>query len=101
MQNNSYDCGVFVCFYAKQLSMLKTIDKIDTANMNGFRTQMLRNILESHKPSSTSESADSAQNSQISAEITVSYSCHHKFIFSPSNAYDSSVNFIKLFIAIC
>ncbi|CAG5073519.1 Protein of unknown function, partial [Cotesia congregata] len=70
MQNNSYDCGVFVCFYAKQLSMLKTIPKINTANMNRFRTQMLRNILESHKSSSTSESANSAQNSQISAEMT-------------------------------
>ncbi|CAD6225163.1 GSCOCG00011821001-RA-CDS [Cotesia congregata] len=47
--------------------MLKTIEKVNTVNMNGFRTQMLRNILESYEQLSTLENAE---NGQISKEIT-------------------------------
>lgn len=82
LQNNNYDCGVFVCFYAEQLSMLKTIEKVNTVNMNGFRAQMLRNILESHEQLSTLENA---QNVQISEEITVSIGCHQIFLYCSSD----------------
>ncbi|CAG5109348.1 Similar to Senp1: Sentrin-specific protease 1 (Mus musculus) [Cotesia congregata] len=65
LQNNDYDCGVFVCYYAKQLSMLKPITNINTANMKPFRTLMLQDILETYEPLSPSAND---QNKQLSEE---------------------------------
>ncbi|XP_074106848.1 uncharacterized protein LOC141532416 [Cotesia typhae] len=69
LQNNDYDCGVFVCYYAKQLSMLKPIANINTANMKPFRTQMLQDILETYEPLSSSKNDQNLQLSEETIDI--------------------------------
>ncbi|CAD6218296.1 GSCOCG00011429001-RA-CDS, partial [Cotesia congregata] len=45
LQNNAYDCGVFICYYASQLSKGEPLNLINGCNMSPFRAEILYDIL--------------------------------------------------------